>query len=69
MPSHGHASVPKLNASCPRKLPRYLAKLALLFQQHNVVPNMQKKTFACHYVNIESAKLWELWPEYAATST
>jgi hypothetical protein len=41
----------------------------LLFQRYNVILDAQKKTFAVHYVDISSAELWELLPEFEATST
>jgi hypothetical protein len=65
MPSRGYASTPKFDSTRPRELPRYFAELSLLFQKHNVLPDVQRKAFACHYVDIESAELWELLPEFA----
>jgi len=69
MPSRGHASAPKFDSARPRELSRYFAELALLFQKHNVLAADQRKSFACHYVDIESAELWELLPEFAAAFT
>jgi hypothetical protein len=69
MPARGQSTAPKFNPSQPRELRRYFAELDTLFLTCNIDDHAEKKMYACRYLDIDSAELWETLPEYADAHT
>jgi hypothetical protein len=66
MPARGHSTAPKFGPTQPCELQRYFNELELLFGAAMIANADIKKKHACQYVNIDTSKLWESLPEYAA---
>jgi hypothetical protein len=69
MPARGQSTAPKFNPSQPHELRRYFAELDMLFLTCNIDDHAEKKMYACRYLDIDSAELWETLPEYADAHT
>ena len=69
MPPRGHRTAPTFSADQPRELHRYFQELNDLFTDCQVVDDQAKKQYACRYLDIDSAELWESLPEYQAMNT
>ena len=65
MPARGEPSAPKFDSNQPRELRRYFADLALHFAQSHIADDQQRKVYACRYVNIDTADLWESLGEFS----
>ncbi|KAF8238031.1 hypothetical protein L208DRAFT_1244346 [Tricholoma matsutake] len=66
MPARGHSMAPKFDPTQPRELRRYFNELELLFSACNVTNFEEMKKHTCHYLDIDTSKLWESIPEYDA---
>jgi hypothetical protein len=64
IPAHGHSTAPKFDPTKPHKLRQFFDKLELLFRVCNVTDSDLMKKYACIYVDINSAELWELLPQH-----
>jgi hypothetical protein len=64
MPARGQSTTPKFNPSQPRGLHRYFAELATLFLTCNIDTHAAKKMYACRYLDVDSAELWETLLQY-----
>jgi hypothetical protein len=69
MPVREHRTAPTFTADQPRELRRYFQELNNLFTDCQVADDQTKKSYACRYLDVDSTKLWELLPEFQATST
>jgi hypothetical protein len=69
MPFRGHRTSPTFSPDQPRELRRYFQELNNLFTDCQVVDDQAKKSYACRYLDVDSAELWESLLEYQATST
>jgi hypothetical protein len=69
MPARGQSTTPKFNPSQPRGLCRYFAELATLFLTCNINTHAVKKMYACRYLDVDSAELWETLPQYQEPHT
>jgi hypothetical protein len=65
MPTCGHSTAPKFDPTQPRELRCYFNKLDMLFTACSITDSDQMKRHACHYLDIDSAELWESVPEFA----
>ena len=65
MPAQGEPSAPKFDSNQPRELRRYFADLTLHFAQSHIADDQQRKVYACRYVNIDTADLWESLGEFS----
>jgi len=63
MPARGHSSAPKFDSKVPRELPRYFAELEVLFQKCKINDDQEKKIWARHYTDIDTADTWSFLPE------
>jgi hypothetical protein len=61
-----HSSAPKFN---PQVSQQYFQELKMLFGPAQIIKNIENKKHACQYVNIDTANLWELIPEFNVTQT
>src|SRR6202041_2614745 len=66
MPGVGHATAPKFSPDQPRELQRFFATIEQHFTRCVIVDVQEKKSYACSYLHIDSAELWEALPEYDA---
>jgi hypothetical protein len=64
MPACGHSTAPKFDPTQPRELRRYFDELDMLFAAWGITDSDQMKRYACHYLDIDSAELWESVPEF-----
>jgi len=69
MPARGHRTAPTFSSDQPRELRRYFQELNNLFTDSQIVDDQTKKSYACRYLDVDSAELWESLLEYQATST
>ena len=69
MPARGHRTAPTFSSDQPRELRRYFQELNNLFTDSQIVDDQMKKSYACRYLDVDSAELWESLLEYQATST
>src|SRR5215470_18993123 len=69
MPARGHSTAPKFDPTQPRELRRYFDEIELQFARCNVTDGQDKKRFARHYVDIDTAALWDSIPETDGAST
>src|SRR5271154_3438917 len=69
MPARGHSSTPKFTADQPRELQQYFQELEILLNSACIINAQIMKKHACHYLDVDSAELWESIAEYAAPST
>jgi hypothetical protein len=65
MPARSHSTAPKFDPTQPRELCRYFDELDMLFAACTITDSDQMKRHACHYLDIDSAELWESVPEFA----
>ena len=59
MPARGHLTALKFDPTQPRELCRYFDELDMLFTACSITDSDQMKRHACHYLDIDSAELWE----------
>jgi hypothetical protein len=64
MPMRGHSTAPKFDPTQPHELHQYFDELNMLFGTCNITDLDQMKRHACCYLDIDSAELWELVPEF-----
>jgi len=69
MPGVGHATAPKFSPDQPRELRRFFSTLDRHFVRCAIIDVAEKKSYACSYLDIDSAELWEALPEYDANNT
>jgi hypothetical protein len=64
MPARGHSTALKFDPTQPCELHRYFDELDMLFAACSITNSDQMKRHACHYLDIDSAELWESVPEF-----
>jgi hypothetical protein len=64
MPGCRDRSAPRFNPKQPRELCQYFADLDFVFNQAGINDDTEKKQHACHYVDVDTSKLWETLEEY-----
>lgn len=64
MPPAGHSDAPTFDPDHPRSLRCYFSELNFLLQAAEITNDAAKKRQACRYVDLDTADLWELIPEY-----
>jgi len=69
MPARGHATAPRFAPDQLRELRRYFQDLDLLFVRAQIVRNEEKKMYARHYVDVDTAELWAAIPEHLQPHT
>ena len=69
MPSIGHTTAPKFSPDQPRELRRFFTVIERNFARCMVQDDQEKKEYACGYLDIDSAELWEALPEYSIPIT
>ena len=65
MPSRGDRAAPTFDPAQSRSLRRYFEDLERLFTRSQIVDDADKKLYACSYVPIDVADMWEMLPEYS----
>jgi hypothetical protein len=66
MPARNSRSAPQFDPRFPRELPRYFDELERLFTECAVNDYIQKKAYACRYVDAETEELWKRLPSFSA---
>jgi hypothetical protein len=64
MPTRGEDGAPSFSPDQPRELRRYFKELSLLFICAQVTDDEEKKIYACRYLDVDSAELWESLPKF-----
>ena len=64
MPTRGHPTAPKFDPEQPRELRRYFEELEHLFTTCNITTFDEQKRQTTQYLDVQTAELWELLPEY-----
>jgi hypothetical protein len=67
MPIRGQSCAPTFDPAKPRELRRYFDTLDSFFTSRYITSDAKKKKFACYYLDLDSAELWEVLPQYEAT--
>ena len=65
MPGIGHATAPRFDPEHPRALRRFFSVLDRSLARSDIIDVDEKKFYACLYLDIDSADLWESLPEYS----
>ena len=68
MPFRHDRNAPTFDLSNPRSLHRYFEDLETLLHRAQVVNPIEQKHYACMYVSIDTADIWEQLPEYCDPS-
>lgn len=69
MPPRGHSTAPRFLPDQPRELRRYFDDLELLFTRSRIVADADKKFYARHYADVDTAELWASIPTSGPTAT
>src|SRR5690349_11599096 len=69
MPARGHSTAPKFDPNQPRSLKRYFNELDILLVAAGLTGDEERKTQAVRYLDVDTAELWELLPEFGINST
>jgi hypothetical protein len=69
MPPRGHKTSPSFTPDRPRELRRYFQDLDVLFASCQVQDDQDKKQYACRYLDVDSAEIWEGLTEYQPPAT
>ncbi|THH12185.1 hypothetical protein EW146_g7793 [Bondarzewia mesenterica] len=64
MPVHSDHTTPTFDIKQPRELRRYFTDLKFHFSRSKVTNDDEKKTHACHFLNVDTCELWEFLAEY-----
>lgn len=69
MPYRGQNTAPQFSPEQPRELRRYFEELDRLLAAAAITTTVQQKEYACRYLDIDTAELWEQIPEFQPTSS